>query len=66
MWPLAECISTLGQTPSLQLGVLQSLQGSFHLCLILLFYLALLYLWWKPESCSAKSVTIQLNGPSQA
>ena len=32
MWPLAECISSiLVQTPSLQLGVLQSLHGSFLL-----------------------------------
>ena len=32
MWPLAECISSLlVRTPSLQLGVLQSLQGSFQL-----------------------------------
>ena len=32
MWPLAECISsTLVWTPSLQLGVLQLLRGSFQL-----------------------------------
>ena len=32
MWPLAECISSvLVRTPSLQLGVLQLLRGSFHL-----------------------------------
>ena len=32
MWPLAECISSLlVWTPSLQLGVLQSLRGSFQL-----------------------------------
>ena len=32
MWPLAECISSLlVRTPSLQLGVLQSLRGSFQL-----------------------------------
>ena len=30
MWPLAECISSLlVRTPSLQLGVLQLLRGSF-------------------------------------
>jgi hypothetical protein len=58
MWPLAECISsTPAQTPSLQLGVLQSLQGSFHLSPDLLFYLALLYLWWKPGSCSTSLST---------
>ena len=43
-------LTTLVRTPSLQLGVLQSLQGSFHLSPILLFYLALLHLWWKPGS----------------
>ena len=49
MWPLAECISSiLVQTPSLQLGVLQSLHGSFLLCPILLSHLALSYPWWKP------------------
>ena len=38
MWPLADCISSiLVQTPSLQLGVLQSLQGSLHPSPILLF-----------------------------
>ena len=32
MWPLADCISSLlVRTPSLQLGVLQSLPGSFQL-----------------------------------
>ena len=32
MWPSAECISSiLVRTPSLQLGVLQSLRGSFQL-----------------------------------
>ena len=32
MWPLANCISSiLVWTPSLQLGVLQSLRGSFQL-----------------------------------
>ena len=49
MWPLAECISSLlVWTPSLQLGVLQSLHGSFLLRPILLSHLALSYLWWKP------------------
>ena len=49
MWPLARCISSMFvRTPSLQLGVLQSLQGSFHPCLILLSHLACSYLWWKP------------------
>ena len=43
MWPLAGCISSvLVRTPSLQLGVLQFLQVSFHLSPILPFYLALL------------------------
>ena len=32
MWPLARCISSyIVRTPSSQLGVLQSLQGSFSL-----------------------------------
>ena len=53
MWPLAECIgSILVRTPSPQLGVLQSLQSSFHPSQILLFNLAPLYLWWKPGSWS--------------
>ena len=49
MWPLAGYISsTLVRTPSLQLGVLQSLQGSFHSSLILSPHLACSYPWWKP------------------
>ena len=59
MWPLAECISSvLVWTPSLQLGVLQSLRGSFLLCPILLSHFALSYLWWKPGWRHTKSVTI--------
>ena len=55
MWPLAECISSvLMRTPSLQLGVLQSLQGSFHLRPILLSHLTLLHPWWNPGSWSTK------------
>ena len=49
MWPLVRCISSnFVRTPRLQLGVLQSLRGSFLLCPILLSHLALSYLWWKP------------------
>ena len=58
MWPLAECISSiLVQTPSLQLGVLQSLHSSFLLRPILLSHLALSYLWWKPgQRCTSPSL----------
>ena len=50
MWPLAECISSvLVRTPSLQLGVLQLLQGSFQLTPILSSHLVGSYLWWNPE-----------------
>ena len=62
MWPLAKCISsTFVQTPSLQLGVLQSLQGSFLLCPILLSCPTLSshsYLWWKPgQRCTSPSLS---------
>ena len=50
MWPLAKCISsTLVWTPSLQLGVLQLLRGSFQLTPILSSHLVGSYLWWNPE-----------------
>ena len=58
MWPPAECISSvLVQTPSLQLGVLQSLRGSFQACLISSSHLVSSYLWWNPERIYNKSVT---------
>ena len=60
MWPLARCISsTLVRTPSLQLGVLQSLQGSFLLCPIPLSHLALsLIPLVEARAKTYKSVTI--------
>ena len=60
MWPLAKCISsTFVQTPSLQLGVLQSLWGSFLLRPVLLSHLALsLIPLVEARAKTYKSVTI--------
>ena len=69
MWPLAGCISSmLVRTPSLQLGVLQSLQGSFLLHLNLLFHLAL-SLSHTSGGSQGEGIRVchyLLHGPSQA